>query len=174
MTVTRSQKEQSLAELVEKFKAAKSVVFSQNNGLTVNELQELRKGLLANKAELKVAKKTLMKIAAKEAGYPDIPTGEMQGPVAAVFSYDDIIVGAKSIYDYAKKHKALALLGGLLDGKVLSIAEAKTLATLPSKEELIAKLLYMFKYPITGFHGVLKNTMAGFVRALDAISKKTT
>lgn len=174
MTVTRSQKEQVLAELVEKFKAAKSVVFSQNNGLTVNELKELRRLLLSNKAELKVSKKTLMRIAAKEAGYPEIPTGAMPGPVAAVFSYDDIIVGAKSVNDYAKKHKALALLGGLLDGKVLSLVETKTLATLPSREELISKLLYMFKYPVTGFHGVLKNTMAGFVRALDAISKKTT
>lgn len=172
MTITRKMKEETLAELIAKFKDAKSVIFSENKGLTVKEIQELRRNLREKKADLKVAKKTLIKLAAKEAGYTDIPDEIMPGSVGAVFSYDDVVAGAKEIYNYAKKHEALALLGGLLDGKVLNLADAETLATIPSKEELLSKLVYVLKSPISGFHGVLHGTLSGFVRALDAIAKK--
>ena len=172
MAITRQKKEEILAELITKFKDAKSVVFAENKGLSVHEIQELRGDLREKNAEMKVAKKTLFKIAAKEAGYEDIPDGSMTGAAGAVFSYDDIVAGAKTIYDYAKEHDALALLGGLMDGKVMTNEEAKTLATIPSKEELMAKLVYILKSPISGFHGVLNNTLGGFVRALDAIAKK--
>ncbi len=173
MPVTRQKKEEMLKELIDKFKSAQSVVFAQNKGLTVNEVQELRGKLREKNADMKVAKKTLMKIAAKEAGYDqEIPNEFMDGAVGAVFSYDDIVAGAKEVYDYAKKHKALALLGGLLEGRVMSLEEANTLATIPSKKELMAQLVYVLKSPISGFHGVLNNTIGGFVRALDAIAKK--
>jgi large subunit ribosomal protein L10 len=173
MPVTRQKKEEMLKELIDKFKRAESVVFAQNKGLTVNEVQELRGNLRAKNADMKVAKKTLMKIAAKEAGYDqEIPNEFMDGAVGAVFSYDDIVSGAKEVYDYAKKHDALALLGGLLEGRIMSLEEANTLATIPSKEELLTKLVYVLKSPISGFHGALNNTLGGFVRALDAIAKK--
>ncbi|MFA4891238.1 MAG: 50S ribosomal protein L10 [Candidatus Gracilibacteria bacterium] len=175
MPITRQKKEEILAELVKKFKEAQSIVFAQNKGLTVNQVQTLKRKLREKNADMKVAKKTLMKIAAKEAGYDvEIPDEVMVGAIGAVFSNDDVATGAKIVYDYAKKNKALALLGGLLDGKVLTMEEVKALATLPSKEELMAKLVYLLKSPISGFHGVLNNTIAGFVRALDAIAKKQT
>lgn len=171
MAVTKKMKEEQLAELVDKFKRAKAVVFAQNKGLTVLETQELRGKLREKNSDMKVAKKTLMVIAAKEAGYNEIPAEVMTGAVGAVFSYDDIIAGAKAVYEYAKKHESLGLLGALLDGKVMNAKDAKELASLPSKEELITKLLYLFKSPISGFHGVLQGTMSSFVRALDAIAK---
>ena len=175
MPITRKQKEEILAGLVKKFKEAQSIVFAQNKGLTVNQVQELKRKLREKNADMKVAKKTLMKIAAKEAGYDvEIPDEAMVGAIGAVFSNDDVAAGAKIVYDYARKHKALALLGGLLDGKVMTMEEAKALATLPSKEELLAKLVYLLKSPISGFHGVLNGTIAGFVRALNAIAKKQT
>jgi len=175
MPITRKQKEEILAGLVKKFKEAQSIVFAQNKGLTVNQVQELKRKLREKNADMKVAKKTLMKIAAKEAGYDvEIPDEAMVGAIGAVFSNDDVAAGAKIVYDYARKHKALALLGGLLDGKVMTMEEAKALAMLPSKEELMAKLVYLLKSPISGFHGVLNNTIAGFVRALNAIAKKQT
>lgn len=173
MPITRQKKEEILAGLVKKFKEAQSIVFAQNKGLTVNQVQELKRKLREKNADMKVAKKTLMKIAAKEAGYNvEIPDEAMVGAIGAVFSNDDVAAGAKIVYDYAKKHKALSLLGGLLDGKIMTLDEAKALATLPSKEELMAKLVYLLKSPISGFHGVLNNTIAGFVRALNAIAKK--
>lgn len=171
MAVTKEKKQEILADLIEKFKKAKSVAFAENKGLTVLELGELRGGLRAKSAEMKVAKKTLVKLAAKEVGY-EIPDEILTGAVGTVFGYDDVVAGAKVVNDFAKKHPKVGLLGGLLDGKVLFLAEIKSLASLPSKEELLAKLLYMLKYPITGFHGVLKGTLLGFVRVLDGIAKK--
>lgn len=163
MPITRKRKEEQLAELVDKFKRAKTVSFAQNKGLTVFEVKELRGKLREKNSDMKIAKKTLMKIAAKEAGYKDVPDDVLKGAVGAVFTYDDdIVAGAKTIYEYAKKHEALALLGALLDGKVLNTAEAKTLAMTPSKEELLTKLVYLLNSPV-----------AGFVRVLDAIAKKT-
>lgn len=171
MAVTKEKKQIILADLIEKFKKAKSVAFAENKGLTVLELGELRGGLRAKSAEMKVAKKTLVKLAAKEVGY-EIPDEILTGAVGTVFGYDDVVAGAKVVNDFAKKHPKVSLLGGLLDGKILFLAEIKALASLPSKEELLAKLLYMLKYPITGFHGVLKGTLSGFVRVLDGIAKK--
>jgi len=162
MPVTRQQKEKTLQELIDKFKRAKSIAFAGNNGLTVMEVQELRGKLREKNSDMKIAKKTLMQIAAKEAGYKDIPNEVLSGAVGVVFTYDDnIVAGPKAIYDYAKKHEALALLGALLEGKILSANDAKVLAMTPSKEELFAKLVYLFNSPISGF-----------VRALDAIAKK--
>ncbi len=162
MAVTKQMKQEQLADLKDRFKRAKTVSFAGNSGLSVLEVQELRGKLREKDSDMKVAKKTLMKIAAQEAGYKDIPDEVLAGAVGAVFTYnDDIIAGPKTIYEYAKKHEALSLLGALLDGKVLTKEEAKVLAMTPSKEELIAKLLFLFTYP-----------MSGFVRALDAIAKK--
>jgi len=162
MAVTKQMKQEQLADLKDRFKRAKTVSFAGNQGLSVLEVQELRGKLREKDSDMKVAKKTLMKIAAEEAGYKDIPDEVLAGAVGAVFTYnDDIIAGPKAIYEYAKKHEALTLLGALLDGKVLTKEEAKTLAMTPSKEELIGKLLFLFTYP-----------MSGFVRALDAIAKK--
>jgi len=171
MAVTKEKKQEILADLIEKFKKAKSVAFAENKGLTVGELGELRSGLRTKSAEMKVAKKTLVKLAAKEVGY-EVPDEILTGAVGTVFGYDDVVAGAKVVNDFAKKHPKVGLLGGLLDGKILLLAEIKALASLPSKEELLAKLLYMLKYPITGFHGVLKGTLSGFVRVLDGIAKK--
>lgn len=162
MPITRKQKEEQLKELVDKFKRAKTIAFAQNKGLTVAEVRELRSKLREKNSDMKIAKKTLMKIAAKEAGYKDVPDEILSGAVGVVFTYDDnIVAGAKAIYEYAKKHEALALLGALLDGKVLGAGEAKTLAMTPSKEEILAKLVYLLNSPI-----------AGFARVLDAIAKK--
>lgn len=162
MAVTKQMKQEQLADLKDRFKRAKTVSFAGNKGLSVLEVQELRGKLREKDSDMKVAKKTLMKIAAQEAGYKDIPDEVLAGAVGVVFTYnDDIIAGPKVIYEYAKKHDALSLLGALLDGKILTKEEAKTLAMTPSKEELIGKLLFLFTYP-----------MSGFVRALDAIKKK--
>ena len=85
---------------------------------------------------------------------------------------EDEVAAAKILHTFAKKHKNLKLRGALFEGKVLSIADTNTLALTPSKDELIAKFIYLVKSPISGFHGALNNTITGFVRALDAIREQ--
>lgn len=172
MSLTKEKKAEVLKVLVQKMKDAKSVIFADFQGLPVKDMKILRRELMKEGASLQVAKKTLIRIAAKEIGHTEIPDEVLEGPVSAVFSLNDEIVAAKLIYNFGKKNKNLKLRGALLDGKVLSVAETKELAMLPSKIELIAKFIYVIKSPLSGFHGVLNNTIAGFVRALNAIREK--
>jgi len=169
MAVSREKKKEILDDLTEKFKNAKSVVFSEYRGLTVNDISDLRGKLRESEVEYKVAKKTLIKLAAKEAGINEIPNEAMEGPVAAAFSFGDEVAGAREIYKMGKDHKGLKLKGFILDGEIFGQEKAEQLAQLPSKEELLAKLVGSLRAPISGFHGVLHGTLRGFVGTLQAI-----
>lgn len=173
MPLTKEQKEDILQALISQFKEAKSVVFADYQGLSVKQVTELRSKLREKAVTFQIVKKTLIRIASKEAGYEqEIPADVLEGPVAVAVSMEDELAGAKAVHEFAKKNKKLQLRGALFEGRVLSVAETKQLAELPGKEELIAKLLYLLKYPVQGFHGVLNNTLAGFVRALNAIKEQ--
>lgn len=172
MALTKGQKSEILKDATESMKNAKCVVFADYKGLTVKDMKNLRTKLREKGATYNVIKKTLIKLAAKENGYEEIPNEVLEGPVGVSFSMEDEIAAAKILYDFAKKNENLKLRGALFEGKVLSIADTKALAMLPSKEELLAKLVYMLKSPIQGFHGVLNGTLAGFVRVLDAVREK--
>lgn len=172
MALTKQQKEQLVQAMTEEMKSAKAVVFADYQGLSVSDLDELRKALRAEGVKFTVSKKTLIQIAAKDAGFGEIPNEVLEGPVGAAFGMEDEIAAAKLLAQYAKKNKKLKLRGALFEGKVLSVAETKELASLPGREELIAKFIFLIKSPMSGFVGVLNNTVGGFVRVLDAIREK--
>jgi large subunit ribosomal protein L10 len=172
MAISRSQKEELLQELIDKFKQSQSVVFAEYRGLTVKDVARVRSELRAQGVEYKVAKKTLIRLAAKEAGFGDIPTEYMEGPVSAVFSMNDAVTGPKVIFNLGKELEGLKLLGGVMGSQILSPKEANQLAQLPSRTELLAKLVGSMNAPISGFHGVLHGTMRKFVGTLQAIADK--
>lgn len=172
MALSKEQKAELLKQLVDKFTKAKSVSFSDYRGLTVTEMQGLRTKLREKGIEYKVAKKTLMRLACKEAGIKEIPAEALEGPVGAAFGYEDEVAPFKVISTFSKEAKKLQLLGGIMEGAPLSKAEAGELAQLPSKEELLAKLVGSLKAPISGFHGVLHGVMRKFVATLDAVREK--
>ncbi len=172
MPLTKEQKTDVIESLKSDLKSAKSVVFADFQGVSVKDFQELRKQLREAGVKFKVAKKTLIRLAAKDSGFEEIPAEVLEGPVGAAFSMEDEIVAARLLNNFGKKNKNLKLRGAIFEGRILSIAETKELALIPSKDELIGKFIYLIKSPISGFHGVLNNTIAGFVRALDAIAKK--
>jgi len=168
MAVTREQKKEILAGLVDQFARTKSVIFADYRGLTVSGISELRKRLREKDAECKVAKKTLMRLAAKKNNLPDLADSIMEGPVAATFSYTDELSGLQVLFKFSKENENLRLLGGIIDGKSVDVEEIKKLAKLPSKNELYAKLLGSMNAPVSGFVGVLGNLLGGFVRVVNA------
>ena len=172
MPLTKEQKVELLKEISEKMKDAKSVVFADYQGLTVEELKELRSKLREEGVSFKVAKKTLIRIAAEENGFDELPNEALEGPVGAAFSMEDEVVAAKILHNFSKDHDNLKLRGALFEGRVLSLSETKELSLIPGKEELYAKLVYLLNSPISGFHGALNNTISGFVRVLNAIKEK--
>lgn len=172
MAVTKAKKSEVLNELNEKFAKAKAIYFAQNKGLPVKKITDLRKKLYKDGVEMMVAKKTLIRLSAKNNNLPEIPDSMMEGAVSASFTYSDVVAPARLLYQFSKTNENLQLLGAIVDGKLMSKAEVNQLATLPSREVLLAKLVGSMKSPISGLHGVLSGVMRKFVYSLKAVHDK--
>jgi large subunit ribosomal protein L10 len=136
--MARAEKQAAVAEIVDSFNDAAGAVLTEYRGLTVKQLQDLRRSLGAN-AHYAVVKNTLAKLAAKDAGidgFDDLLTG----PTAIAFIKGDVVEAAKGLRDFAKANPTLVIKGGVLDGKPLDAKEVAKLADLESREVLLGKL----------------------------------
>ncbi|MBN2306712.1 50S ribosomal protein L10 [Candidatus Peregrinibacteria bacterium] len=167
MAITRQKKEAILQDLVDRFGRSKSVVFADYRGLDVASISELRRELRKKNAEMKVAKKTLITLAAKDK-VGELDKSVMEGPVVATFSYEDELTGIQILYKYSKKNENIKLLGGIVDGKVVGPEVIQKYAKLPGKEELLAKLVGSMISPLSGFVGIGNSLVGGIVRVLNA------
>lgn len=167
MAINKQKKEEILKELIDKFGAAKSVSFGQYSGMTVGELTDMRNKMREEGVEFKVAKKTLIKLAAKEHGL-ELPDEILEGTVGAAFSNEDAVSGPRILKDTSKKVEVVKLLGGVMEGKVLTISQMTELATLPSKEALLAKFVGLMRAPLTQFYGAINAPTSSFARAMQA------
>jgi large subunit ribosomal protein L10 len=172
MALTKVQKQAQLTELKDKMKKSQSVIFAHYIGLTVGDVSDLRAKLKESKAEMKVGKKTLMCIAAKEAGLPAIDDCKLDGPVACIFSFDDPLTGAQIAFKFAKDHNQVALIGGIFDGKVLTKDEAVAMAKMPGRKELLGIFAGMIQSPLRSFASICNSPLTGFARALSEVAKK--
>ncbi|MFA5842096.1 MAG: 50S ribosomal protein L10 [Candidatus Gracilibacteria bacterium] len=167
MAVTKAQKADILEGLKKQFQGAKGIVFAQYRGIPVATIQDIRKGLRQSNVGYKVAKKTLFRIAAKDAGY-ELPDTIMDGPIAAAFGYDDEIVAARKMHEFAKKIEALKIMGGVMEGKTIDASMVKRLSSIPSREVLLAKFMGSALSPVTGFVGTLHGVVSAFARVVKA------
>ena len=154
------EKEQRIGELREILRGAKAVFVSHYSGLSVEAATELRKRLRGAQATHTVAKNTLAIRAAKEEGLEALAS-LLSGPAVITVSKGDAMAPAKVLMAFAKENEKLVVKGGVIEGKAASAAEVFELASLPSKEELIAKLL-----------GTMLNPVSGLARVLQAIHDK--
>lgn len=157
--MARSDKAAAVAELVEDFKSADATVVTEYRGLTVTSIKALRRSL-GEGTKYKVAKNTLVKIAAKEAGV-NVDDALLTGPTAVAFIKGDSIGVAKSLKNFQKENPFLVIKGGIFEGKPVTTAEIMKLADLESREVLLAKLA-----------GAMKASMAKAARAFDALRIK--
>ncbi|MEU6996763.1 50S ribosomal protein L10 [Nonomuraea sp. NPDC046570] len=135
--MARADKATAVAELKSEFEGSSAAVLTEYRGLTVAQLKELRVSLGGN-AKFAVAKNTLTKIAANEAGVTGLDD-LLVGPTAITFVSGDVVEAAKGLRDFAKANPLLVIKGGVLDGKSLDAAEITKLADLESREVLLAK-----------------------------------
>ena len=136
--MARAEQQAAVAEIVDAFNDSTGAVLTEYRGLTVKQLQELRRSL-GEHANYAVVKNTLAKLAAKDAGiegFDDLLTG----PTAIAFINGDVVEAAKGLRDFAKAHPTLVIKGGVLDGKALDAKEVAQLADLESREVLLGKL----------------------------------
>ena len=148
MNKNRQLKEAKVVEIKEKLEKAQSVVLASYQGLTVEEDTTLRKSLREAGVEYKVYKNSLVTLAAKELGMESI-SEYLEGPVSIAFGYEDATAPARVLFDFAKSHKKLELKAGIVDSVIYNKEQVEKLATIPSKEVLIAKLLGSFKAPLS-------------------------
>lgn len=161
--------------LEEKLAGSSAVFFADYAGLTVKAQGQLRAKVREAGGDLRVAKNRLLKIAMKNSGYEtDALSEHMLGPNITLFTGNDPVAPLKALVDFAKASEIEkpAIKAGVLGKEVLSMEKVKQLASLPSKAELIAKLLYTIKAPVSGIVNVLAAPTRNLVYALSAIKDK--
>jgi large subunit ribosomal protein L10 len=168
---TKSQKQEILHQLQENLEKQKALVFINYKGLRVAEMTSLRKQLKEAGSKLVVAKKTLLSKVLNEKNIEADLKG-MDGQIGAVFAYEDPVVPMKTVHMFGKKNEHVKILGGYFENEIQSAASITQIANLPSREELLAKLVGTMAAPISGFATVLQGNLKGLVIALHAIKDK--
>jgi large subunit ribosomal protein L10 len=168
--MARPDKAAAVAEIVEQFNESAGAVLTEYRGLTVKQLQDLRRAL-GGHANYAVVKNTLTKIAAKEAGvagFDDLLTG----PTAIAFINGDLVEAAKGLRDFAKANPALVIKGGFVDGASMDAAEIAKLADLESREVLLGKLAGAMLASLTQAVQLLNAPLAQTARLAGALQAK--
>lgn len=161
-------KQEVVKDVADKFERAQSIIVIDYRGLTVDEVSKLRTDCRNAGVEYKVIKNNILKRAADSLNYQDMDD-LFKGPTAVAFGFEDAVAPAKILSKFLKDTKKTEIKGGLLEGEVIDAAGVERLAKLPSREELIAKMLGSMNAPITNFVGTLAAIPASFVRVLNAI-----
>jgi large subunit ribosomal protein L10 len=169
----RPEKELSVAQVKEAMQNAKSVVLADNKGMTVSQSTKLRKQLREAGVDLKVAKNTLIRIAARDLGIEGLDQ-YLHGTTTLAFSNAEEATAAKLIREFFAKDKApkFVMKAGILEGKVIDANGVKGLADLPSREVLLAQVLAGIQAPLTGVVGAVNGLLSSFAYALDARIKQ--
>ena len=155
-----NQKKEEVSKLAEKIKEAKVVLLTDYRGINVSDVTDLRSKLRNSEVEYKVVKNNITRRALEECKIEGLEDA-LEGPTAVIIGNNDYLEACKTIYEYAKDNDFYKIKGGIIDGKVVSTEEIITLAKLPSRETLMAKLA-----------GALLGNITKLAIALDQVSKQ--
>ena len=164
------KKKQQVQKINEKLINSGSFILADYRGLTVEQDTKLRAEMRKEGIEYSVIKNNILKFAIKGTSFEDLDP-YLSGPTAVAVS-DDQVAPAKLLSKFAKEFKALEIKAGAVDGNVIDIKGVERLSNLPSKEELIAKMLGSMNSPVAGFVNVLSANIRGLAVALSAIAEK--
>ncbi len=167
MGLNLSEKQVVVAEVQAEIAKAQAIVIAEYRGLEVGKITQLRKTARENGVYLRVLKNTLARRAVADTGFA-VLADKMVGPLIYALSKDPV-AGAKALNDFAKTNDKLVIKGGAMSNALIDAAGVKALATMPSREELIAKLLGTMQAPVTKFVRTLNEVPSKFVRALAAV-----
>ncbi|MDX8409373.1 MAG: 50S ribosomal protein L10 [Mariprofundales bacterium] len=165
--MNRTEKQQVVESLHAAWLESSAGVVAQYRGLSVGQSEELRSTLHQAGVSFQVVKNTLARRAVEDTSLAAIQS-LFSGPVAIAYGTDPVTI-AKAMSEFAKKHEALEIRGGVLDGNLVDSAQVSALAKLPSREVLLAKMLGSMQAPITGLVRTLSEVPASFVRTLAAV-----
>lgn len=164
-------KKNEVAVLKDKISRANNIIVTDHTAINVGELTGLRRALKNSNAEFRVAKNTLIRIAARESGLENI-SEHLVGPTSLVFGFDDPSVPAKIIYKFQEETEKPKVKAYVLDNKVLNLEDFQLIAQLPSKEKLLANLVWSINGPIVKFVMTIEGVIKNFIGLLDALAEK--
>ena len=168
---TRAQKSAEVSELTQEIGKASNAFLIDFKGITVPQVTELRKQVRETKSGYLVVKNTLALLALKDS--PIVAMREQfSGPTAIAFNATDAVVLAKALTKFAKDVPAVRFKGALLNGQVVPAEQIQAIASLPTREELVAKLLFLLQSPIRGLVTVLQGNIRNLAVVLDQIGKQ--
>ena len=171
MAISRQRKEEFVAQYAELLSKSQVSIWADHSGLSVAALTDLRSKTRPYGATIRVTKNTLLKRAIEQCGWP-IPDDYLIGPTALVFLGEEIAAPSKALADFAKENKEFVVKGGLSAKGVMTAAQVSDLASLPTKDVLLAQVLGGLQAPITGFVNVLAGNLRGLVNVLKARSEQ--
>jgi large subunit ribosomal protein L10 len=158
MALNKTQKSKIISDLKEKVQKQKAMVFTAITGLKVKDLSALRRLMRSKDCELKVAKKSLIGKVFQDKKI-DLNVKKLEGEVAVGFGYQDEVAPFKILYDFAKEHEALKILGGIMGNDILDKSKAQEYGQMPTREELLVRLMV----------NVLKGNLRNLAYALSQI-----
>tara|TARA_B100000427_G_scaffold133646_1_gene111201 strand:+ start:918 stop:1436 length:519 start_codon:yes stop_codon:yes gene_type:complete len=161
----------SVKELTDKLDRAKAVYFTDYLGLDVVSVTKLRKSFVEKDVEFTVAKNTLIKLAAKELGISGVDEF-LKGPTALAFSYDEPTDPAKVIKEFLKDFDKPSVKGMIFDGEIFASDQFDKVANLPSKEQLLSKLVGMLNSPMSKLSSTLGSSVSGLLGTLTQLNSK--
>ncbi len=170
--MNRTQKQTEVELLNETIGAGSSAFLIDFERLDVARSTDLRVKLREKDGRLRIVKNRLAKRAFADTGLAELESSFVGQTAIAWTPGEDIVGVAKILRDFAKQHEIAPVKAGVVDGKVITTEEFQQLADLPSREELIAKALYLMQYPITGFATALNGILRNFVVVIDQIRQQ--
>ncbi len=170
---TKAFKSDKIAQIKEKVEKAQVAIVTEYQGMSVEDITNLRRALQKEDGDYMVTKNTLAKIAIKGTEY-ELLTDLLTGPIAIAFGYDDQVMPAKALAKFIKETEKGKIVGAVLDGKLLSADEAKALASLPSKQEIYAKMLGCINSPASGIANSINAVMSQLTRTMAAVRDQKT
>lgn len=171
MPLNREQKGESLAEVTKLFETSKVVVLTDYRGIKVEDVTALRRQVREVKGRFKVVKNTISRKVFADAKYESFRK-LLKGSSALAFGQEDPIALVKKITEFTKTNKQLTVRAGLMDGEVLTLAELTVLATLPSRDVLLAQIMGLLNAPMASFLGNLNGQIADFLSVMKQIEEK--
>jgi large subunit ribosomal protein L10 len=167
LSLNLQQKEAVVAEVAKAVSGAQAIILAENRGMAVGDMTQLRAKARASGIYFRVVKNTLVRRAVAETPYAKL-ADHMTGPLAYGIGTDPVAV-AKVLSDFAKTHEKFVIRAGAMPGQVMSAKDVVALASLPSREELLAKLMGTMQAPIAKFVRTLNEVPAKFVRTVAAV-----
>jgi len=172
VAITKQKKEEVVRDASRELDGAKVVIFTDFKGMDMFSISLLRNKIREVGGRYVVVKKTLLNRVLGERKIEGLSSFEMEGQIAVVFGTNDSVATAKAVYEIKKEVGLPNILGGIMDGSVLTAEEIIHLASLPAREELLAKLVGSINAPISGFVNVLAGNIRGLVYTLNAIKEQ--